>query len=341
MNLTQALRRLFVFITVSALGGVAGCGDSGGQVPRPVEGVSVVYEVQFPRGVDPANALRQTIDALRARCRSNGSNWHIASPGWDQIEIVAPCPYEDKKETDRTVAAIRRVVESGTLSFHIAADPLDEGNLPPADQRRLRDAFRKEGVQDADGWRWVAMKDPESFVASTGVSLADMDSQSVSDLFASRAHQMVVERIDDTYYALLGDNPELAMTPEQDWKIESAKRSVDQAGQPAVALHLDAAGGDILKRLTTANVRRNMAVVINGEILMAPRIAEAMGQGVVITSGGDGFSQSEIDGMVRAFEPKPLQVVINGPPVSVMSFGVELRLRQPPEGYVLPKAPQD
>ena len=319
MNLTLALRRLLVFITALALGGVAGCGDSGGQVPRPVEGVSVIYEIQFPVGEDPAMLLQQTIDTLTARCRAQGNNWHIASPGWDQIEIVAPAPYEDKSQIDRTVAAIRSVVEPGTLSFHIAADPLDEGNLLPADQRRLRDTFREEGVRDADGWRWVAMKDPESFLGSSDVSLADMDSQSVSDMFASSGVQMVVERFGDRYYALLGDSLESAMTPEQDWTIESVKPTVDmQSGQPTVALHLDAAGGGILKRLTTVNDGRNMAVVINGEILMAPRIRGALGQDVVVTGE---FGESEIADMVSAFEGKPLPVVINGPPVSVASFG--------------------
>jgi len=318
MNLTLALRRLLVFITVSALGGVAGCGDSGGEVPRPDEGVSVVYEVEFPVGKDPARLLQQTVDVLKARCRSNGSRWHIANPGWDQIEIVAPVSYEDKKQIDRTVATIRRVVEPGTLSFHIAADPLGKGNLLPEDQRRLRDTFREDGVRDAGEWRWVAMKEPESFLRSSDVSLADMDSQSVSDMFASSGAQMVVERLGDRYYALLGDSLESAMTPEQDWTIESVKRSMDETGLPAVALHLDAVGGDILKRLTTANDRKNMAVVINGEILMAPRIVGAMGQDVLVTGK---FSESEIADMVTAFEVKPLPVVINGPPVSVVSFG--------------------
>lgn len=321
MNLTLALRRLLVFITVLALGGVAGCGDSGGQASRPVEGVSVIYEVQFPLGEDPARLMQQTIDTLKARCRSNGSNWYIDSPGWDQIEIVAPAPYEDKKQIDITVASIRSVVEPGTLSFHIAADPLGEGDLQQAKQRRMRDAFREEGVRDAGGWRWVAMKDPESVAGSPGDSLADMDAQSVSDLFASRA-QIVVERIDDGYYALLGDSPKSAMTPEQDWTIESVEQSMDvQTGGPMVAFHLDEAGGDLLKQLTTANDRKPMAVVVNGEILMVPRIAGAMGRDVIVTGGRGGLSKSEIARLISAFDRKPMPVVFNVPPVLVTSFG--------------------
>ena len=325
MKRIRALDRLFVFLAVSALIGVAGCGDSGGQAavaPRPDEGVSVVYQVRFPAGQDPAMSLQQAADALRARARARGAAWHIATPGWDEIEIVAPAPYDDKEAVDITVADVRSVVESGTLSFHIAADPHGEGDdaaPPKAELQRLRAAFREGGEHDVGEWRWVAIKDPESVIGSTDVSLTDMDSQGVADAFAGRP-RMVVERRYDSYYALLSDSPESAMTPEQDWTIETVKRGVDnRTGLPIVVFRLDEAGGEILERLTSANTDRVMAVVVNGEIFMAPIVAGTIAQDVAVSTGG-GFSEADTAAMVSVFQTKPLPVTIDGPPAAVMSF---------------------
>lgn len=324
MKLIRTLQRLLLLLTVVALAGAAGCGDAGGDGAagvRPDEGVSVVYQVEFPTGYDPAGLLQQTIDDLQARAESSGKSWYIVSTGWNELEIVAPAPYEDKKAIDATVATIRNVVESGTLSFHIVADPRGEGDkaaLPQDEQKRLRDAFREEGVRDVGKWRWVVLKDPDSVAGSTEVSLADLDAEGVAEMFAGRA-QMIVERLDDGYYVLLGDSPDSAMTRDQDWAIESVSRGADEMGRPMVAFHLDEAGGVLLKRLTTANTDRRMAVVVSGEILMAPVIHGAIAQDVSITGGANGLSASEIANMVIAFKRKPLPV-ISGPPVVVTSF---------------------
>ena len=335
MDLTDALHRFLAPLALVTLSGIAGCSGSDEQaaeIPRPAEGVSVVYEVQFPPGTDPAVLRQQTADALRERAGTRADNWYITSLGWNELEIVAPAAYEDKQAIDSAVAAIRGVVEPATLSFHIAADPSGQGGepvLPQAQQQSLRDAFRQAGVQDVGDWRWVALKAPESFAGSPDVALAELEPEQVAGLFASRG-RIVVERFDGRYYALLGTGRESAMNPGQDWTIESVERQTDwQTGRPMVAFHLDEAGGELLKRLTTANDGRAMAVVVNGEILMAPMIHGAIGKDVAVTTGGDGFTESEIADMMGAFAREPLPVIVDGPPVAVTSFTAPKTRRAP------------
>jgi hypothetical protein len=344
MKLIAVGKRMLLILMILALAGVVGCGDvdeaaapdvspapdisAAADVPlaadvRPAEGVSVVYEVEYPEGGDPARLLQQTIDALKARAKSSGKTWHIVSTGWNELEIVTPAPYEDQTAIDAAVASVRSIVESGTLSFHIAPQPAgaaDDAALPQDEQHRLRDTFREDGIQAVGQWRWVVLKDPESVAGSPDVSLATLDAEGVSGLFAKPA-ELIVERRDGRYYVLLGDSPETAMTKAQDWTIESAQQHVDtRNGRPMVKLRLDEAGGALLKRLTKANIRRKMAVVVSGEVLMIPIIQEALGQDVAVSGGIDGFSASKIADMVSAFTRKPLPVHVNVPPMAVSKF---------------------
>ena len=335
MDLTDAFKRFLAPLVVLTLAAAVGCGGSDGPAAasaRPAEGVSVVYEVEFPPGADPAMLLQQAVDALRERAGARAGDWYIASPGWNELEIVAPVAYEDKQAIDSAVAAIRSVVEPGTLSFHIAADPGFAGGapaLPLQEQQNQRDTFRKSRVKDVGRWQWVPLKDPESIAGSPDVSLAELDSEEVAGLFANQA-RIIVERDGDRYCALLGNTRESAMTPQQNWSIKSVERQFSpQTGRPIVVFHLDNAGGDILMRLTTANDGKAMAVVVNGEIMMAPVIRGAIGQDVAVTPGGDGFTESEIADMMGAFAREPLPVIVDGPPVAVTSFTAPKTRRAP------------
>ncbi|HQG39608.1 MAG TPA: protein translocase subunit SecD, partial [Spirochaetales bacterium] len=60
-------------------------------------------------------------------------------------------------------------------------------------------------------------------------------------------------------------------------------------GQPTVVFHLDPEGGEIFYKLTTANVKKRMAVVLDDRIKSEATISEGIRDSVMIT----GFNQEE------------------------------------------------
>jgi len=75
-----------------------------------------------------------------------------------------------------------------------------------------------------------------------------------------------------TVYYLLRKSP--AVTSKD---IAKARPIMDEAGQPAVSFTMTDAGAVRLKRATAANIGRNLAIVINGAVMSAPRIDDAIG----------------------------------------------------------------
>ena len=56
--------------------------------------------------------------------------------------------------------------------------------------------------------------------------------------------------------------------------LDLAQATVDQFGRPAVAIRFDTAGARKFGRLTTENVGRRFAIVLDGEVISAPEIQE-------------------------------------------------------------------
>jgi preprotein translocase subunit SecD len=64
-----------------------------------------------------------------------------------------------------------------------------------------------------------------------------------------------------------------------------AARAATSRGRPAVHLALDEEGRAILARLTGENVGRHLAMLVDGELLSAPRIAARIESGKLILEG--------------------------------------------------------
>jgi len=58
-----------------------------------------------------------------------------------------------------------------------------------------------------------------------------------------------------------------------------------------VAVSFDEAGTDVLARLTSANVGKHVAILVDGELVSAPRIAAPIVQGMAVINGN--FDETE------------------------------------------------
>ena len=89
--------------------------------------------------------------------------------------------------------------------------------------------------------------------------------------------------------------------------VRSAKAQADAMNTNlwTIAIELDAAGALAFEHVTTANVRRRLAILVDGEVMMAPIIQTPIPGGkLVITMGGAGPSQ-ETDAKLLAAALSP------------------------------------
>ncbi|HEY3968438.1 MAG TPA: M56 family metallopeptidase [Planctomycetaceae bacterium] len=88
----------------------------------------------------------------------------------------------------------------------------------------------------------------------------------------------------DSRFALLADTPEHAMAGDGKWSVVESRvtPSPDGDGRFVVELTLNTAGGTALRMLTRTHLNQPLAIVVNGEIVAAPRIREEIG-GVGVT----------------------------------------------------------
>ncbi|HTS18688.1 MAG TPA: protein translocase subunit SecD [Verrucomicrobiae bacterium] len=81
-------------------------------------------------------------------------------------------------------------------------------------------------------------------------------------------------------------------------------------GAPQVGMEFDAEGAKIFERITSANVGRELAIVLDGELYSAPRINEAIGGGRCQISRSGGFPIEEAQQLASVLE-NPLQAPVH------------------------------
>jgi SecD/SecF fusion protein len=87
--------------------------------------------------------------------------------------------------------------------------------------------------------------------------------------------------------------------------VSRAGRSIEQMGNSVVELEFDSEGTQQFGALTSANVGRDMAIVLDNVVRSAPVIKEAMTQGRCTISGGD-MSPAECDELASVLQ-NPLE----------------------------------
>lgn len=89
--------------------------------------------------------------------------------------------------------------------------------------------------------------------------------------------------------------------------VQRAYVQYDEVGRPYVALNFDAEGAKIFARVTTAHVRRQLAIVLDGELYSAPEIKEPITGGRAQITGT--FSLAEAQQLANVLE-NPLEAPV-------------------------------
>src|SRR5262249_48899500 len=166
---------------------------------------------------------------------------------------------------------------AGVLEFRLLAEP------DPADPHkfdRYIDNLQKHGPRklQEDTMGWFPIEDPNYFFKTKDIE-KEFARVKVSPYY-------VVEKYGDKYYVLahLEDNKTLAQNPQggSDWQLKAAVPTRDQEGRPAVSFTLDEKGGSKFRKLTQANVGKQLCFFLDGQAVSSARINSAIGtQGII------------------------------------------------------------
>ena len=221
---------------------------------------------------------------------------------------------------------IRMLRGAGVLEFRIAALPAD-----PATDRagepintnsyvtRLEEKGPRAGLTEE--WRWFKVQEPDQFVDKPAdrQALADHPEE-VPAFYASRLN-LVARVYGGDVYVLLANSQGKAMTGTDDWKLTSTTRQSDTLGRPAVGFSLDGKGAELMAELTGPNVGRMMAIVLDGQLMSAPRLQSQLSGGGTITGE---FSNAEYQYLLQTLGAGSLEGQLSYDPISIKTTGPAL-----------------
>jgi len=219
----------------------------------------------------------------------------------------------------------RLIAKAGVLEFRIApllpassSGPQEGLRISQAQYRRYLDSLRKEGPEAGrkrnEPFQWFAVGgERKSFVG------------------------MVTEDYAGKTYILLYNQPGFVMLHETGrggWTLKGARPGTDNMGLPAVHFEFDEAGARRSRRLTSAHVGHNMAVLLDDEVYSAPTIKDVISNRGQITGR---FTGQEVADLVRILEAGSLPARLNREPISENHFdaaiGVQNRERGKQAAY--------
>ena len=200
---------------------------------------------------------------------------------------------------------IRMIRKAGVLEFRIAPHnpSLGDSTVSEAEIARYRKSLDNEGpddLRDRGGeYAWYPVRgDTEEYDRLISHDYAGKTYL----LLSNKSHQRLIQARDE-------DNP---------WALASALVGSDRYGAPAVDFMFDETGAKLFSRLTSGNLQKPMAILLDDEVYSAPTIQTTISERGQITGS---FSAEEVDELVRILEAGSLPGKINPEPVSQNSFG--------------------
>jgi SecD/SecF fusion protein len=240
--------------------------------------------------------------------------------------------YEDVKgPLDGPEDLIALLQGSGVLEFRVAADPTDQAVPPFLAQL---DEQGPRARPDA-AFRWFEIDDLEQYVDDNeDRALVEewlLQSLSVDPIEQSQARSATAQYFGNPQsrnvvarpyagrlYVLMHNEPNLAMTRDQDWVVTGVNSAPGELGRPVVNFSLDGKGNALMGAMTGANIGRPMAVLIDDKVLTTPTIRARLAGGVQIS--GD-FSQAEINYLRDTMRAGSLEGQLSETPVSQQTIG--------------------
>ncbi|MDH3583975.1 MAG: protein translocase subunit SecD, partial [Phycisphaerae bacterium] len=246
--------------------------------------------------------------------------------------VAAYDAYYTNKRPLEDAADLKRMLRgAGVLEFRITVDAgQDAARVPNVAQLRQQLADRGPRGQSGPA-RWFVLDDPEQWLDDavrserrerggntreiTEKLRADMEN-SPEQFFATHVGH-IGARYGDDYYLLLWDSEDRSITGRQkDWKLTSVTSIPDDLGLPAIGFDMNTMGASLMANLTRNNVRRSMAIVLDGRIYTAPSIQEPItGGSGRITGGQGGFGAQELEYLINTLGAGSLGASLSEEPV--------------------------
>lgn len=320
---------------------LTGCGKKGGFTDGgPPKGVvSLVYEADLAEGQKAdAATMKALAAAIQKRLDPEGDiGVNVRVVGDSQVDIRAP------RGERLTVARIKELVSvTGDLRFRITANDRDHQTLIEAARKQANDGDRKRATEvkgsegkDSEGkvlgfWAEVPQVldrghggPPEFAIVTVGMLVRDAktgdlieakDAATAGD--PSRYSQDLAGRGIEAIEVLLFDDDGIKLGGRD---IGTAETTADSNGQPCVGFTMrDAEATRRLKLLTTSNLpegnfARQLAILLDNRVLVAPSIRGAIGQSGQITGR---FTVAEVERLVAILKSGPLPLRLKPDPVS-------------------------
>jgi preprotein translocase subunit SecD len=152
------------------------------------------------------------------------------------------------------------------------------GAAQPAGATADADAFQRQDVSSSiasgnapSGWKWLPV--------AKGV-----EKQVIGNAPAGAQSEYVTRTGNGQLFLLAADTPDMTLTHANNvkqWGVDSVKIVTDEMG-PAVEIHLDKNGGDLMHDFTERYLDHRIAVVVAGQICEVALIQSPVRSGLVV-----------------------------------------------------------
>lgn len=238
----------------------------------------------------------------------------------DEVVVTYDAYQAKRSGLDDPEDLMRLLRGAGVLEFHIAVKGAQAEGVNIQD---MRAQLVELGPENTDSLlaRWYPIHDLEQWASSPEQLLALQENPEA--YFSSPGRDLVAAQADGVVYLLLYTSDPKSMTHagDIDWAVQSAGRTTDGFGRPAVSFRLDQAGGGLMSRLTQPHVQQPMAIVLDDKVYTAPNLNSQIASTGVITGS---FSDEEIDYLTRVLVAGALEARLSQEPISVSVLGPSL-----------------
>lgn len=254
--------------------------------------------------VEIPSARERALTQIRERVK----NADGAGPALDAA-IAAHAAYSAaRKGLDDPADLVRLLQGAGVLNFRISVAPNELG-----EEARLRRELRERGPANVqgDGVRWLRINKVDNWYDDVETLRQLRDTAPA--YFASR-YNVVVEERDGVYWLLCKDAPGVRLTAaEGAWSLTAATRSVDEFGKPSVAFRMNPRGASLLGDLTERHRGRQMAIVLDDQVISAPTLQSRISTNGQITGN---FGEEELNYLIKTMAAGSLQAKLSPQPIS-------------------------